>query len=131
MSKNILLLFLSDVKISNGVASIAHYKDIGETKTTNESAVRYLSKIKGMPPNKIFYFASNKVKDTIENFQENGKNFTHVEYFENRIAADVDGNIKDVMQPCDFNENADIFQTIRRHFYLTMWLKALVHLPRR
>ena len=112
MSKNILLLFLSDVKISNGVASIAHYKDIGETKTTNESAVRYLSKIKGMPPNKIFYFASKKVQSTIKNFQEGGKTFTHVEYFENRIASDVDGNIKNVMQPCDFDENADIFQTM-------------------
>ena len=42
--KNILLLFLNDRKISkynkgNLVASVAYYKDIGDTKTTNESAV--------------------------------------------------------------------------------------------
>ena len=55
--KNILLLFLSDVKVFKGNVSVANYKYIGDTKTTNESAVRYLSKIKGAPPNKIFYFA--------------------------------------------------------------------------
>ena len=119
MAKNILLLFLSDVKVSNGVVKPANYKDIGETYTTNESAVRYLSQIQKAPPSKIFYFSSNKVKEFIkkdrnsnEDFTENGETFTHISYFEKRIINYVDGKIKDVMQPCDFNENADIQQTM-------------------
>ena len=118
--KNILLLFLSDVKVFKGNVSVANYKYIGDTKTTNESAVRYLSKIKGAPPNKIFYFSSTKVKSLIkkdrnstENFTEDGKTFTHVEYFENRIKDFIGGNIKEVMQPCNFDEDADIQQTMK------------------
>ena len=117
VAKNILLLFLSDVKLSKddkGATCIrpAHYRGIGETKTTNESAVRYLAKIKESKPSKIFYFATDKVKSTIKDFQENGKTFSHVSYFEHRISDDVDGDISEVMQPCDFNENADINQTM-------------------
>ena len=119
MAKNIMLMFLSDVKVFNGVVSTAHYKDIGDTKTTNESAVRYLSQ-KGIKPSKIFYFSSNKVKDLIkvdrnstENFTEDDKTFTHVDYFAKCIADCVDGDIKEVLQPCDFYEDADIQQTMK------------------
>ena len=110
--KNILLLFLSDVKVYGGVVSKATYKGIGETETTNESAVRYLAKIKKAPPDKIFYFASNKVKAPIKNFQVDGKEISHVKYFENRIADAVVGDIKNVMQDCEFDEDADIAETM-------------------
>ena len=110
--KNILLLFLSDVKVYGGVVSKATYKGIGETETTNESAVRYLAKIKKAPPDKIFYFASNKVKAPIKNFQVDGKEISHVKYFENRIINHVVGDIKNVMQPCEFDEEADMSKTM-------------------
>ena len=112
--KNILLLFLSDVKVDKdtGIVRKTNYKEIGETETTNESAVRYLAKIKGAPPDKIFYFASNKVKSPIENFKVDNKEISHVEYFENCIAGDVVGDIKGVMQECKFDEEADISKTM-------------------
>ena len=111
--KNILLLFLSDVKVKDGIVSKATYKEIGKTETTNESAVRYLAKIKNSPPDKIFYFSSKKVKAPIRNFQINGKEISHVKYFENRIIGDVVGDIKDVMQECEFDEDADISKTMK------------------
>lgn len=112
-NKNIMLLFLSDVKIFNGVVSATYYENISnieeerKTETTNESAVRYLSKMKNAPPDKIFYFASNKVQNNI-----NGKEISHVDYFKNRITNDVVGDVEEVMVPCEFNENADIQQTM-------------------
>lgn len=110
--KNILLLFLSDVKIYGGVVSKATYKEIGETETTNESSVRYLSKIKKAPPDKIFYFASKKVKAPIENFKVAGKEISHVEYFANCIKHDVVGDIETVMQECEFDETANMSKTM-------------------
>ena len=112
-NKNIMLLFLSDIKIFNGVVSATYYENISniegerKTETTNESAVRYLSKMKNAPPNKIFYFASNKVQNNI-----NGKEISHVDYFKNRITNDVVGDVEEVMVSCEFNENADIQQTM-------------------
>ncbi len=115
-NKNIMLLFLSDVKSFNGVVSSTYYKNISDieeerkTETTNESAVRYLAKKKNAPPDKIFYFASQKVQGNIENY--NGGKISHVDYFKNRITKDVVGNVEEVMEPCEFNENADIQQTM-------------------
>ena len=105
-----MLLFLSDVKFFNGVARPTTYQNIGQpetTETTNESAVRYLAKIKKVPPNKIFYFASTKVQGNID-----GKEISHVDYFKNRIKEDVVGDIEDVMIPCYFDEKADVQSTM-------------------
>ena len=115
MAKNILLMFLSDVKFRGDAVSVANYKDIGTTKTTNESAVRYLAK-KDAKPSKIFYFASNKVREILADFKDGGgtfHNFTHVSYFRRRIADCVDGRIDEVMQPYNFNEKSDIQQTMK------------------
>ena len=128
--KNILLLFLSDVKVYGGVVSPATYSNISKneneriTETTNESAVRYLAKIKNAPPDKIFYFASNKVKAPIENFK--GEEISHVKYFENRIVGDVVGDIKDVMQECKFDEKADISKTMQSVIEMASKIQAYV-----
>ena len=79
--KNILLLFLSDVKIKNGSISKAHYENIeGEsTQTTNESAMRYL--IKDFPIDKIFIFASKKIRSEIDGYlDKDGKPKTHLQF---------------------------------------------------
>lgn len=85
MIKNILLLFLSDVKtksIDNKIViSEAHYENVeGEnTQTTNESAVRYL--LKEFPLDQIFIFASKKVRAEIAGYVgEDNKPRTHLEF---------------------------------------------------
>ena len=112
MAKNILLLFLSDVKVFGGKVSPANYKAIGETQTTNESAVRYLAKVKGAKPDKIFCFTSDLVKGNIKGYLENSSPITHIKFFTNRIADDINGVVDDVIETCDFYEDADIQKTM-------------------
>lgn len=112
VAKNILLLFLSDVKVYGGKVSPANYKDIGETQTTNESAVRYLAKVKGAKPDKIFCFTSDLVKGNIKGYLENSSPITHIKFFTNRIADDINGVVDDVIETCNFYEDADIQKTM-------------------
>lgn len=86
MAKNILLLFLSDVKIKDGIVSGATYNNIdGEPAlTTNESAVRYL--LQRSPLDKIFIFASKKIREPIANYRtDEGSEQTHLEFFLERV----------------------------------------------
>jgi len=85
MSKNILLLFLSDVKTKLNkdkvVISDAQYVNVdGEnTQTTNESAFRYL--LKKFPLDKIFIFASKKVHGKIKGYlDDDGNAQTHLAF---------------------------------------------------
>lgn len=81
MAKNILLLFLSDVKVIGGKISAARYENVkGEsTQTTNESAFRYL--LQKFPLDKIFIFASKKVRGEIKGYRdEDGKPQTHLAF---------------------------------------------------
>lgn len=87
MQKNILLLFLSDVKTKKVgdkfVISETLYCNIAgeKTQTTNESAVRYL--LKDCPVDKVFVFASKKVRDTPLNI--GGAPQTHLHYSLERL----------------------------------------------
>ena len=111
MTRHILLTFLSDVKKKgpkNGPWAVckSKYDEIGDTYTTNESAVRYLLKKgwneKPIQLERIFAFASNTVlenkvganrEDLIfpdNSIDENGISLTHLEYFKKRIADIVD-----------------------------------------
>lgn len=90
MAKEILLLFLSDVKTKlvgdKVVVSGATYDNIaGEPAlTTNESAVRYL--LSKNSPDKIFAFASKKVHETIAGYRTcDGREQTHLDFFLERI----------------------------------------------
>ena len=72
MNKNILLLFLSDVKTKkvDGKAVVVetYYENVAgeeKTQTTNESALRYL--LKDFPVDKIFIFASKTVRGVDKN----------------------------------------------------------------
>lgn len=86
MRENILLMFLSPVKVNGGKISETHYKNLeGEkTHTTNESAVRYLLQNNSADEkiSKIFILASKAVRENIENFSEK---ITHLDYFKNRM----------------------------------------------
>ena len=96
MAKNILLLFMSNVKTKRVadkfVISEAHYENIdGEnTRTTNESAVRYLLQKKfdgnSSALDMIFIVASKKVHENIPNYLgEDGKAQTHLEFTTERF----------------------------------------------
>ena len=85
MAKNILLLFLSDVKTKkdagNVIISDAQYVNVdGEnTQTTNESAVRYL--LQKFPLDKIFICASKRVRGEIKGYRDSdGKTQTHLAF---------------------------------------------------
>ena len=111
MTRHILLTFLSDVKKKGpkkGPWSVckSKYDEIGDTYTTNESAVRYLLKKgwneKPIQLERIFAFASNTVLENKvganredlafpdNSIDENGISLTHLEYFKKRIADIVD-----------------------------------------
>ena len=84
--KNILLLFLSDVKTKEGLISEARYDNVEGDKTqiTNESAVRYL--LKKFPLDMIFIFASKKVRSNIANYlDEDGNPKTHLQFSLERL----------------------------------------------
>ena len=120
MAKNIMLLFLSDVKTFESNIRVTKYEDVGETETTNESAVRYLSKKKETKLDKIFCFATQKVQknitvkidDKITDYKEDGKTFTHLEYFKKRVKDDINGEVDEAIVTCEFNENAEIQATM-------------------
>ena len=87
MNKNILLLFLSDVKTKKigdkVVISEADYENIAGEKTqiTNESAVRYL--LQDFPIDKVFVFASKKVRNNLLSI--GGEPQTHLQYSLERL----------------------------------------------
>lgn len=81
MTKNILLLFLNDVKRnSDGIISEKIFNNVeGEPSlTTSESAVRYL--LQKNPLDKIFGFASKKVRELIVGMEQ-----THLDFFIERV----------------------------------------------
>ena len=118
MQHNILLLFLSDVKVvkdaeqgGKKLSEPANYPGIGKTMTTNESAVRYLAQENEKNSaivrlDKIFAFATNKIrklyvgqknaedenwaKDAVD---EKGNKLTHLDYFKYRLRTEgiIDG----------------------------------------
>lgn len=119
MVHNILLLFLSDVKVvkdaeqgGKKLSEPANYPGIGKTMTTNESAVRYLAQENEKNSaivrlDKIFAFATNKIrklyvgqknaedenwaKDAVD---EKGNKLTHLDYFKYRLRTE--GIIDDI-----------------------------------
>ena len=117
--KNILLMFLSDVKTRKEGDKVkineTTYTNVdGEkTLTTNESAVRYL--IKTTPLDKIFIFASKKVRDKIAfvnrktkesflYFDDNQKTWTHLDFSVERFKKFLPGVDDDFFDPLDFDE---------------------------
>lgn len=107
--KNILLLFLSDVKIDKNekgkIAETAYDNIEGEkTKTTSESAVRYL--LKKFPLDKIFIFASKRVRKNIAGYLgEDGKPRTHLAFSTERIKEFLLGVDDEFFDTLDFDED--------------------------
>ena len=87
MDKNILLLFLSDVKTKKigdkVIISEADYENVAGEKTqiTNESAVRYI--LQDFPVDKIFVFASKKIRNNPVNLVDPTQ--THLQYSLERL----------------------------------------------
>ncbi len=123
-----MLLFLSDVKTwvnkeSKLEISPARYVNIDAkseswVETTNESAVRYLIQKQGISFDKMFYFATNKVRGKIENPREKlvykddaGKEYTHEEYFKKRLAFFYPVT-EENLQPVPFDEDKLAEETI-------------------
>ena len=112
MEENILLTFLSDVKVFGGKVSETPYTNIegDSVHTTNESAVRYLLQ-NGVTFSKIFILASNLIRSEIENFQPAT---THLDYFKNRMKKflDVESCIDDETI-CNYNEKGDSAENLK------------------
>lgn len=104
MAKNILLLFLSDVKTAlvDGKVSVgkARYEKIdgAEILTTSESAIRYLSE-KNFALDKIFIIASQKIRKPIKGFEPSQ---THLEFFLERVKIFLPNVACDIY---DYDEN--------------------------
>lgn len=84
MAKNILLMFISKVGIDQKTGKVRQtlYNDIGETYTTNESALRYVLQTNSL--DKIFAFASKVVLEKPVG-AEDTDNLTHYKYFKKRL----------------------------------------------
>lgn len=125
MEHNIMLLFLSDVKVADDRKSLkkpVNYPGLGLTMTTNESAVRFLVQANEKNPNtvhldRIFAFATNKIRNLYvgQNFEEDeiraidavdetGNPLTHLNFFKYRLKSE--GIIEDI-EGCMFEDNTD------------------------
>lgn len=124
MAKNILLLFLSDVKtaLADGkvVVQRTPYANVSgdDTQTTNESAVRYLIQ-QGISLDKIFIFASELVRKEIYHFDretkksfqfvgDDGEPCTHLKFFVERVKnflPNVDFDVYDYDESKSGDEN--------------------------
>ena len=84
MAKNILLIFISKVGIDSNTGKVRQtfYNDIGETFTTNESALRYILKTNSL--DKIFAFASKVVLKKPIGARDT-ENLTQYGYFKKRL----------------------------------------------
>ena len=126
--KNILLLFLSDVKTTKDgdkvVAKKTLYTNVDgeETQTTNESALRYLLQKTSL--DKIFIFASKKVRGNITHFDRDtnkilpllvdGEPQTHLDFSLARF-ENVDCFILDYNENNSGNENLQSVAEMARH----------------
>ena len=109
MAHNILLLFLSDVKVTKDRKHLlppVAYPGLGKTMTTNESAVRYLVQRNGSNDepvllDKIFAFATDKVRNHLvgqdyaddavfaeDATDQNGRPLTHLAFFKYRLKTE-------------------------------------------
>ena len=117
MARQILLLFLSDVKVDTGnpkKISAWEYKGVGLAETTNESSVRFLLGSDAAAPvklDRIFLFASKKVRGPIyinakkkQVYQDAaGRSWTHLAYFYERL-RDVIPDIEAISEVIPFDE---------------------------
>ena len=118
MARQILLLFLSDVKVDTGnpkKISAWEYKGVGLAETTNESSVRFLLGSDAAAPvklDRIFLFASKKVRGPIyinakkkQVYQDAaGRSWTHLAYFYKRL-RDVLPDIEAISEVIPFDED--------------------------
>lgn len=144
MTENILLTFLSDIKVdSDGTISKATYENVdGEpAEITNESAVRYiLQNSTSGELSKIFIFASEKVRGKISRY--NDEEITHLDYFKRRMKKFLpevefavyeydetkfgDENLKSVAEMAKLIQNYAQSKNIRLHLDLTGGMRQVI-----
>ena len=116
MRTNIMLCFLSDVKLARDTGAISgvDYQNIGEKKechTTNESAVRYLLSGAHEPADqlsRLFLVRTNKVAGAIQGYNATHDwEQTHYDYFLHRI-SDIVPHAEQIAEAIDFDENEPI-----------------------
>lgn len=116
-----MLLFLSDVKVTQGEIRPSNYENIGDCYTTNESAVRYCVN-NHKAPERIFVFATKKVQSTLpydtrektgkDYRDEEGNTYTHLSYFEHRLRQWTPPLVAE-LEVATYDENADMHGNIR------------------
>lgn len=131
--QNILLLFLSYIKVENtGKVEPHDYEDAGQAFSTNESAVRYLHKKAGSV-DKVFMFVSDGVrKDMMYGreeaakpyLDEQGRHRTHVEYFIDSLGDIVD---RDAFVQIAFDESGKGEKTLGSALEMSDSIKAYIN----
>lgn len=117
-----ILLFLSDVKVTQGKILPSFYEGIGDCYTTNESAVRYCVQKYGALE-RMFAFATQTVEthllpyDTREKTgkhyrDENGNTYTHLSYFEHRLNQGKPP-IEAELEIASYDEGSEMNENIR------------------
>lgn len=117
-----ILLFLSDVKVTQGKILPSFYEGIGDCYTTNESAVRYCVQKYGALE-RLFAFATQTVEthllpyDTREKTgkhyrDEDGNTYTHLSYFEHRLNQGKPP-IEAELEIASYDEGSEMNENIR------------------
>lgn len=121
MKHHVMLAFLSDVKAksANEIRTTLYKDPIGLCYTTNESAIRYEIQQEHHNLEKIFVFASRKVREDLITYRDiknekivayhdkGGKSWTHLQYFVTRV-ADILPNCKNCIETEEYDEKAEI-----------------------
>lgn len=139
VKQHIVLTFLSMIRLKDAsetekdkkVAIPTDYENIDgdETRTTNESALRYLlQKYKGDKIARIFIFASNAVRDNEKAFysKEYNKKMTHLDYFRERMREFIP-NIDECMPESaifPYDENGTINDALRSVTKMSQWIES-------
>lgn len=138
MSQHLVLTFLSDIKTepapnADGMeeAKETLYTNVSgeKTRTTNESALRYLlQELKGEPISRIFVLASKAVRGEAKRFisaEMGGKQVTHLEYFRERMRKfipDIDHCMpEEAVYPYDESETVE--EALRSVAKMAQWIQ--------
>lgn len=124
MKRNIMLLFLSDVKVdrSNGLVRKTTFIDVGESATTNESAVRKLIKDLGQGSlERLFVIATDKVLREILP----GYGMSHLDFFYQRL-QDVLPNIAEITEIVPYRAEASMQDALHNVLVVSEHLRRYI-----
>ena len=122
MKRNIMLLFLSDVKVfgPDNAIRLTRYEDVGETAATNESAMRKLAKdLVGESLDRFFVVATDKVLYE----QVPGQEMNHLDFFYQRL-QEVFPHIEEITEVIPYKTEASMQEALHNVLALAEHLRC-------